>query len=340
VNLDAAGPFYYRGDSVVDGWSASGLEVRGATGRGYAHRYYGRPRQDEMSLAWHSGSSTLVAVVADGVSAAPMSHVGAATVCRYSSEYVLRHLSNGEPIDPRELIEGCAWALTEAAQRLRGASVADAAIAEELMATTVAVVTVALGLGSASVSGVVVGDSGIGVVESDQVTFLAGGRKGSSDGITDVSVTALPRIPEQLITAELRLEPGQTLLVATDGIWDPVGDGRGTVASHLAAALHEKLPGRGAFLEVVDFVKETHDDDRTLIAVRLADIPRPPGLALRGVGGAQKESDQSDAGDESDQSQLRPPVHPAQVQTREQSNAEDGSTTDPEPDEGGQEPPR
>ena len=62
---------------------------------------------------------------------------------------------------------------------------------------------------------------------------------------------------------------GETLLIGTDGVWDPIGDGQGLVAGFLVGALGRSLPHRLDFLRVVDFCRDTFDDDRTLVAVRL-----------------------------------------------------------------------
>ena len=83
----------YRPDVVADGWSSPHFEVRCASVRGAAHRFRGEPRQDEFAVVPHT-SGALVAVVADGLSAAPMSHLGATMACRTVVEYLLRALDH------------------------------------------------------------------------------------------------------------------------------------------------------------------------------------------------------------------------------------------------------
>jgi serine/threonine protein phosphatase PrpC len=266
-----------------------------------------------MALAWHEPTGTLVAVVADGVSAAALSHVGAATVCRYAVEYALRALSSGGDPDPAQLVQGCAWALTEASQRVAGLAEPDPAVAEQLMASTLAMATVRPDPsgGDARVSVVVVGDSGVAVLDEEGLTYVLGAKSPTEGGITETAVVALPRLPDPVASASLGLGRNQTLLVGTDGVWDPVGDGRGSVGRHLSSALARDLPERIAFLGVVDFAKETHDDDRTLVAIRLAGAPEPDGSG--GLGGAQGEGHSPEGGDDDDEDQFAQPPHPGDV---------------------------
>ena len=67
-----------------------------------------------------------------------------------------------------------------------------------------------------------------------------------------------------------RLSPTQILLVGTDGFSDPLGDGDGLVGALFAR--HLTTPPPPVWLaHVLDFSRETFDDDRTLLAV----WPRP-----------------------------------------------------------------
>ena len=85
----------YRPDVVADGWAAEHFEVRCASVRGAAHRVLAEPRQDECAVVPHPASGALVAVVADGVSAAPLSHLGATVACRTVVRYLLAALDAG-----------------------------------------------------------------------------------------------------------------------------------------------------------------------------------------------------------------------------------------------------
>jgi hypothetical protein len=56
------------------------------------------------------------------------------------------------------------------------------------------------------------------------------------------------------------------LLIGTDGFGDPVGDGRGVVAQLFCGELERPVPPLG-FAHLLDFYRETFDDDRTLVAL-------------------------------------------------------------------------
>jgi serine/threonine protein phosphatase PrpC len=208
--------------------------------------------------------------VADGVSAAPFSHLGANVTCRYAVEYCLREPAMVETSDWHHLLDGCAWAVIEAAQRLHALPDPDPARAEQDLATTLCVAVVTVSESGALVRATSVGDSGIAVLRDNEIVPLLGGKTRGPDGIISTSVVPLPRVPVSPAAGEWRLEINETLLVGTDGVWDPLGDGHGSVAGFLVGALGAQLPGQADFLRVVDFYKQTYDDDRTLVAVRLS----------------------------------------------------------------------
>jgi hypothetical protein len=62
------------------------------------------------------------------------------------------------------------------------------------------------------------------------------------------------------------LAPGEVLLVGTDGFGDPLGAGDGAVGALFAGALRVPPPPLG-LAHLLDFSRETFDDDRTLVAV-------------------------------------------------------------------------
>ena len=107
----------YRPDTIADGGSAFGLTVRAASVRGLQKRFAGGPRQDDLCLGMHAATGTLIAAVADGVSAAPRSDLGAALAVRYAVAAVARQLDDGE-IDWPNVFEQAAWALVSEERRL------------------------------------------------------------------------------------------------------------------------------------------------------------------------------------------------------------------------------
>ena len=71
----------FRPDVVIDGWSTEAMTVRGVSQRGHLHRYNGAPRQDDFAVH-HLPDGRVIVLVADGVSQAPQSHIGASTAIR------------------------------------------------------------------------------------------------------------------------------------------------------------------------------------------------------------------------------------------------------------------
>ena len=88
----------FRPDTVFDGWSSDDFTVRLASVRGYSHRYGGLPRQDDAEIAATKPPERSCAV-ADGVSSASLSHVGAAIACSFAVD-VMRWQLNSEPPVP------------------------------------------------------------------------------------------------------------------------------------------------------------------------------------------------------------------------------------------------
>jgi len=74
-------------DLVVAGWSTAGLTVRGASLRGHLNRAGGAPRQDDFAVC-HLPGGRVIVVVADGVSQAPLSHIGASIATRQASQWL------------------------------------------------------------------------------------------------------------------------------------------------------------------------------------------------------------------------------------------------------------
>jgi serine/threonine protein phosphatase PrpC len=279
----------YRADMLVDGWSTDKFCVRAASVRGDDHRYRGKPRQDEFVLGFHPNSGGLIIAVADGVSAAQQSHLGATAACRYSVDAVIRSLDAGQEIDWESVLKGAAWAVVETAQRLAESSEPDPTTAEALCGTTLCLVLVRPTLGGAIASMVSVGDSGSVVISAGGFAPVIGGKTPES-GISSSAVTGLPRVPQPVTPQHVALGRDDVLLVATDGILDPLGEGRGLLGQLFLDGLSTP-PDPLQFCRLVDFSRETFDDDRTMVAVwRRADQAGPSVRQATQAGGPQSFS--------------------------------------------------
>ncbi|MBM7775028.1 hypothetical protein JOD54_005232 [Actinokineospora baliensis] len=252
----------YRPDTAVDGWASAGFTVRGASVRGYQHRHDGTPRQDDFAVAWHEGSGAVVAAVADGVSSVPLAHLGATLACRAATDRLLRHLDADERPDWPELFRCASWALVEFAKGQPGDD-DPIARAERLLSTTLLVaLVVPLPDGSARAEVCRVGDSAAWVLDDARWLHLSD----STPDLTEVATVALPHQPSDLSAESVDLPAGSVLLLGTDGVSAALGDGAGQVGAAFADALGTAPPPL-EFARLLDFSRETFDDDRTLLGV-------------------------------------------------------------------------
>jgi Protein phosphatase 2C len=247
----------YRPDTIADGGSAFGLTVRAASVRGLHKRFVGGPRQDDLCLAMHPDSSTLIAAVADGVSAAPRSDVGAALAVRYATAAVSRQLDAGA-VDWPGVFDQVAWALVSEARRT-----------EEdpgSFATTLVVAAVSVDdSGEVLVDVAEVGDSPAFVLRSKTYDAVVDSRPGD-DGLIGGGVLALPRDARSVLAGSCTLGPRDALLLCTDGVALPLAGGGGALGRTLARELSTP-PDVVDFARLLDFSRSTYDDDRTLVAV-------------------------------------------------------------------------
>ncbi len=260
----------HRPDTVTDGWATASLLVRGASLRGHVHRFDGAPRQDEMAV--HAlASGRIIVAVADGVSSALHAHIGAAASVRQAVQWVVNHAANvGDEVDWNALVAEAAWAIVVQARAILGEDDPDLTEVEQQFATTLVVAVIDPnpdGSATARFSGV--GDSGAWVLRGDG-TFdnVLGGKHANAAGLSSSAVAGLPRRPGAVEALETIIGVGETFLVGTDGIGDPLGSGVGGVGDLFRDLLHSGAPSLIEFAHAVDFSRVTFDDDRTLVAVQ------------------------------------------------------------------------
>jgi protein phosphatase 2C-like protein len=263
----------YRPDSMMDGWGTDRFVLRAASLRGQLHRYLGVPRQDDAALSYHQPPGRLVVAVADGVSAAAQSHLGATMAVRYAVQWLTERLSAGDSvatIDWLELFHHAAWQIIEQGGTLFGfdQSAEPAKAAENLLATTLvcAVIDFPREGNGATLHAASVGDSSVWVL-TDRTYSQALGGKGKVDSpIASSEVSGLPRVPPSVTPTVVEVPAGGVILVGTDGFGDPLGTGEGAVGQGFAQKL-ARPPSMLEFVHLLDFSRETFDDDRTLVTV-------------------------------------------------------------------------
>jgi hypothetical protein len=249
----------YRPDTVVDGWSSEDFTIRLASVRGYEHRHRGLPRQDDVAAAHHPATGAVAFAVADGVSAAPLAHLGATAACRAALACVLADLAVASTVDWAKVAEHAAWQVVRQAVAVLELPGPDPERAEKEMATTL---VTGLVRPDGAFELVQIGDTSGWLLHETTFRPLWPAAKGT---LAVSAVTALPRVPEISVRAG-GLVPGAVLLIGTDGFGDPLGDGAGEVGAHFAARLATPRPPL-EFARDLDFSRETFDDDRTLLAI-------------------------------------------------------------------------
>jgi Protein phosphatase 2C len=255
-------------DTECDGWSTAAFTLRWAAVRGDWHRYYHQPRQDQARAAVHRPTGAVVFAVADGVSSAESADVGALEACCAAIQEMLDQLDRvAWPGDPAKIVAAAAGALRQrAAQRLGTAEPSDEHV-EKLFATTLVAGTILAGPSGTNAALVRIGDSCAWVLDGGTGEYRALFRPKSEHVVMSNSVASLPRIPPQPERVMLPLEPRLILLVGTDGFGDPLGDGTGPVGALFAEQLIPAAPAPLSFARLLDFSRETYDDDRALLAI-------------------------------------------------------------------------
>ncbi|CAK7283993.1 protein phosphatase 2C domain-containing protein [Streptomyces sp. RM1] len=256
-------------DSECDGWSTEHLALRFASVRGAHHRYYRRPRQDNARAAAHETTGSVVFAVADGVSSAEESHRGAVEACRASVERILHLLDQGPgPLDLADAAAHAASRLGELARWVLGTGDPGTEEVARLCATTLVAGAVRPAAGGPRVELFRIGDSGAWLLDraSGRYHQVFASKTGTDAVLVTNEVAPLPRIPDALEQAAFHLSDRMVLLTGTDGFGDPLGDGDGAIGALFARHLAEPPPPLWLG-HVLDFSRETFDDDRTLLAV-------------------------------------------------------------------------
>jgi serine/threonine protein phosphatase PrpC len=267
--FEAKPPFItseYRPDTVFDGWSTDAFTVRLASVRGYSHRYSGQPRQDDVAVSFDPRSGVLLFAVADGVSSAGHSHIGAAVACNVLVGVQQWMLDGGRYPDLAYAVEEVATKITDRAARILKRDRPDQEAVESLLATTLIGGYIVPGDQGAVVSLVQIGDSGAWVLRGTKYHPLMRQKNDPDAPVISSAVTPLPRLPDKIVPIECPLAPDEVLLLGTDGFGDPLGDGDGHVGNLFAEHLSAPLPARG-LAHLLDFSRDTFDDDRTLLAI-------------------------------------------------------------------------
>jgi serine/threonine protein phosphatase PrpC len=146
-----------------------------------------------------------------------------------------------------------------------------------VMATTAVVVLLSRSAAAdGSLPGVLAllaGDSGAYRVSGGVVSPLLGG-KGDDGPITSSAVRPLPGVVTPQVLP-FRVAAGEAVILVSDGIGDPLGNGSSTLGQ-LLGQLWQRPPTPGQLLEQVNFLLRSFDDDRTAVGLWNT-LPTPGG---------------------------------------------------------------
>ena len=218
-------------------------------------------------MAFDPASGAVIFTVADGVSSASQSHLGAAVACHAALNNAARQLAAGQrPIDWAQVTIAAASELTACATNLLDQDHPELKVVEELMATTLVAGCVMPTDRGAAVSVIQIGDSSAWILQEDRYRSVLEQKHHRGETIISSAVSPLPRISVHLRPAHFQLPEDSVLLVGTDGFGDPLGDGDGKVGQLFAEHLRTP-PAPRALAHLLDFSRETFDDDRTLLGI-------------------------------------------------------------------------
>ncbi|WP_086668807.1 protein phosphatase 2C domain-containing protein [Lentzea kentuckyensis] len=272
-----------RKDTVLDAFTLRDgrtkiVEVRAASVRGLAHRAYGRVRQDEYACRRTTDGRYLVICVADGVSSGELSHKAAMIATRWGAKALAGILDRSEPaaLPWGPFVHSVATQIERYGRKLlRGREDIDAEkcdlrdVAQKL-ATTVLYAVVDLrpadGVHVAHV--VTVGDTSAWVLREGGRWEPQEAVKNEGAEVYSASVQALPLPPAaDPVPVRTTIRAGEALVLMTDGVGDPLGQGTGPVGRFLADAWTRPPASGVEFAAQIGFARKSFDDDRTVVAV-------------------------------------------------------------------------
>jgi hypothetical protein len=238
------------------------LVVRAASVVGIGHRLAqpAMPRQDSYRLTTDSTGDHLVIAVSDGVSAAPLSELGATIACRAAVDAirpVLDATRTVSELDPQRVFGDAARYMAGVADQRR---VSQSTMAAVLVALVVPARADRWGHRQAWCAWL--GDAGVWLRDGVGWRRLAGDEKAGLD--RNQVGAALPRDHREVRCSVVPLPPGAVVSVATDGVGDAFGRGR---SAAWFADRWVRPPELTSFLLDVDFDAKQATDDRTAVTV-------------------------------------------------------------------------
>lgn len=244
-------------DTALDTARIAGLEIRAASVRGLLHRFEGSPRQDGYSFVWQQDPDALIVTVCDGLGSLNESHEAAALVSQHMAAALTRDPDSDE-LRWAEAFATCSNAI-------------DSRIADtggEMATTVVCACITAVEERGYRAEVAWVGDSAAYLLEGSTWQVVGGSVKTVQAGDEPMAsaTKALPDSAPRVHTSAVEFRSGTALFLMTDGVADPLGEGRGEVGEALAS-WWSCPPDKFTFGAQVDFARRSFDDDRTVVGV-------------------------------------------------------------------------
>lgn len=235
---------------IADEGMLGGLVFRAVSAQGAGHRHGGEPRQDSYALATTQDQQWMIMAVADGLGSATHSHLGSKRAAEFACRQLAAMLLEADHLTSHFLEQ----VDNELMQRFGERS------AE--IATTLLVV--AVNVNTAQCLAFRVGDTELLIrsAEGWQSIFGAGP---STSGMASTATSVLPGQLESKQETSFRLADGDVLMLATDGVADPIASAPKMVGEAFVSRLAAP-PSLADFVKLVRFDRKGAVDDRTAVA--------------------------------------------------------------------------
>lgn len=227
--------------------------VRAASVTGRLHARTGRSREDDYAVTAMNGDS-VTAAVADGVGdpGARNSAIGAQVAVRETCALLSQRPTPASADEARAFCSQLSASMLTAATRLL-----NRAVQPTDLATTLVVVTVRP---DGIYTGFAVGDSGVAIHENQNWDIVLGRHA----GLLNDAGSTLPRDNPSVEMYAGRLQPGQALLLGTDGLFIPL---EAAEVNLELAARWKHPPTLLAFIGDLCFERRGEADDRTAVCI-------------------------------------------------------------------------
>ncbi|MEV5313625.1 protein phosphatase 2C domain-containing protein [Streptomyces sp. NPDC052610] len=264
-------------DMVVDGAAHEALTVRAASVRGDSHRYHAEPRQDSLAvtrIGEQGADELLLLAVADGVGSAARSHVGSQQACRLAALYldtVAAELATAlREADPARFAGAADPALRHVATLLAHQA-RERGEDPGAYSTTLRMLLVPLDPAVRVRGFLAVGDGGTALLRDGRwylgITDPDPHGDGEGAGVIDTRTAALPHSHRAQVQLIGPAQPGDVLVLCTDGLSTPLAGDAG-MRDFLARSWGSgPVPAPADFLWQFQYRVKSYDDDRTAVVL-------------------------------------------------------------------------